>query len=113
MGLMGVLGLWILGSPYNWSGLGCKFLQELKTEISILPSLRSLFFLIYCWNRMSKEELALQIKHMETQMNLLHQVHDKKRKELNNTISTLKANVKEQRDVESRLTHLELSLSQS
>ena len=43
MGLMGVLGLWILGSPYNWGGLGCKFLQELKTEISILPSLRSFF----------------------------------------------------------------------
>ena len=62
---------------------------------------------------MSKEELALQIKHMETQMNLLRQAHDEERKELNNTISTLEANVKEQRDVESRLTHLELSLSQS
>ena len=62
---------------------------------------------------MSMEELALQIKHMETQMNLLRQAHDEERKELNNTISTLEANVKEQRDVESRLTHLELSLSQS
>ena len=62
---------------------------------------------------MSKKELARQIKHMETQMNLLRQAHDEERKELNNTISTLEANVKEQRDVESRLTRLELSLSQS
>ena len=62
---------------------------------------------------MSKEELARQIKHMETQMNLLRQAHDEERKELNITISTLEANVKEQRDVESRLTRLELSLSQS
>ena len=62
---------------------------------------------------MSKEELARQIKHMETQMNLLRQAHDEERKELNNTISTLEANVREQSDVESRLTRLELSLSQS
>ena len=40
---MGVLGLWILGSPYNSGGLGCKFLQELKTEISIFSSLRSFY----------------------------------------------------------------------
>ena len=46
-------------------------------------------------------------------MNLLRQAHDEERKELNNTISTLEANVKEQSDVESRLTRLELSLSQS
>ena len=46
-------------------------------------------------------------------MKLLRQAHDEERKELNNTISTLEANVKEQSDVESRLTGLELSLSQS
>ena len=50
---------------------------------------------------------------METQMNLLRQAHDEERKELDNTISTLEANVKEQSDIESRLTRLELSLSQS
>ena len=61
---------------------------------------------------MSKEELARQIKHMEIQMNLLRQAHDDEGKELNNTISTLEANVKEESDVESRLTRLELSLSQ-
>ena len=62
---------------------------------------------------MSKEELARQLKNMEAQMNLLRQTHDEERKELNDTISTLEANVKERNDVENRLTRLELSLSQS
>ena len=62
---------------------------------------------------MSKEELARQLKNMEAQMNLLRQTHDEERKELNDTISTLEANVKERSDVENRLTRLELSLSQS
>ena len=50
---------------------------------------------------------------METQMKMLQQSHDEERSELNNTISALEANVKEQSDVESRLARLELSLSQS
>ena len=62
---------------------------------------------------MSKEELARQLKEMETQMSLLRQAHDEERNELNNTISKLEANVKEEGDVENRLARLELSLSQS
>ena len=62
---------------------------------------------------MSKEEFARQIKHMETQMKMLQQTHDEERSELNNTISTLEANIKEQSDIESRLARLELSLRQS
>ena len=59
---------------------------------------------------MSKEELARQLKEMETQMSLLLQAHDEERNELNNTISKLEANVKEEGDVESRLARFELSL---
>ena len=62
---------------------------------------------------MSKEELARQLKEMETQMSLWRQAHDEERNELNNTISKLEANFKEEGDVESRLARLELSLSQS
>ena len=50
---------------------------------------------------------------METHMKMLQQSHDEERSEVNNTISTLEDNVKEQSDVESRLARLELSLSQS
>ena len=62
---------------------------------------------------MSKEELARQLKEIETQMSLLRQAHDEERNELNNTIGKLEANVREEGDVESRLARLELSLSQS
>ena len=44
---------------------------------------------------------------------MLRETHDEERNELENTISKLEANVKEESDVESRLARLELSLSQS
>ena len=62
---------------------------------------------------MSKEELARQLKQMEDQMNLLREAYDEERNELKNTISKLKANVKEEGYIQSRLARLELSLSQA
>ena len=62
---------------------------------------------------MSKEELARQLKQMEAQMKLLREAHDEETNELQNTISKLEANVKEENDVDSRLERLELSLSQA
>ena len=46
-------------------------------------------------------------------MNSLREAHDEERNELNNTISKLEANVKEESDVESRLARLELCLSEA